>query len=76
MERQACAPWVRFRASGAVRVLDVPYSEHSSCAELREFVAWLRPHAVIPTVGGGREATPRMLRTIAGAAEPPQAGPA
>lgn len=75
VQRQACAPWMKFRSSGAMRVLDVPYSEHSSCAELREFVAWLRPHAVIPTVGGGRDATPRMLRTIAGVAESPQACP-
>ncbi|KAK3285179.1 hypothetical protein CYMTET_7194 [Cymbomonas tetramitiformis] len=29
----------------------VPYSEHSNYEELREYVRWLRPHEVIPTVG-------------------------
>lgn len=71
--RLGAAPWVRCRGGGAVRVLEVPYSEHSSCAELQEFVAWLRPHAVVPTVGGGRDATPRMLRVLAGMPTPADA---
>eukprot|EP00892_Ulva_mutabilis_P001364 jgi/Ulvmu1/11228/UM072_0065.1 len=60
-----CAPWISQRSSGAVRLVEVPYSEHSSCEELREFVAWLKPKAVVPTVGAGRDAVPRMLRILA-----------
>ncbi|KAL4435464.1 hypothetical protein ABPG77_006226 [Micractinium sp. CCAP 211/92] len=39
------------RSKGACSVHLVPYSEHSSFAELREYVSFLRPHKVIPTVG-------------------------
>lgn len=66
----ACAPWVTQRGCGPVRLVEVPYSEHSSCEELQEFVAWLRPRAVVPTVGGGRDATVRMQRVLAGAETP------
>ena len=38
---------------GDVRIVDVPYSEHSSCEELRECVRALRPARVVSTVGGG-----------------------
>ena len=35
----------------------VPYSEHSSFTELQEFVTWMRPRRVIPSVSndGGRK---------------------
>jgi L-ascorbate metabolism protein UlaG (beta-lactamase superfamily) len=35
---------------GEVTVCTVPYSEHSNCAELVEFVRFLRPREVVPTV--------------------------
>jgi len=39
------------RRKEACEVHLVPYSEHSSYSELRDFVRWLRPHEVVPTVG-------------------------
>ena len=36
---------------GPAVIYSVPYSEHSSFSELREFVRWLEPAEVIPTVG-------------------------
>lgn len=39
------------RSKGASTVHLVPYSEHSSFSELREYVRWVRPHKVVPTVG-------------------------
>lgn len=39
------------RSKGASTVHLVPYSEHSSYTELREYVRWVRPNKVVPTVG-------------------------
>ncbi|PSC70071.1 DNA ligase [Micractinium conductrix] len=39
------------RRKGACSVHLVPYSEHSSWSELQEYVRFLRPQQVIPTVG-------------------------
>jgi len=35
---------------GSLVKYDVPYSEHSSFAELRDAVAWLKPEAICPSV--------------------------
>eukprot|EP00753_Platysulcus_tardus_P008394 PLAT1595.2.p1 GENE.PLAT1595.2~~PLAT1595.2.p1 ORF type:complete len:137 (-),score=62.51 PLAT1595.2:66-476(-) len=35
---------------GEVTLLRLPYSEHSSFAELRDCVDWLRPGKIVPTV--------------------------
>mmetsp|Transcript_13784 Transcript_13784/g.36989 ORF Transcript_13784/g.36989 Transcript_13784/m.36989 type:complete len:735 (+) Transcript_13784:138-2342(+) len=42
---------LRRTTSGASVIYEVPYSEHSSFAELREFVAATQPREIIPTVG-------------------------
>ena len=64
VDPDACAPWVSVKSNGPAHIIEVPYSEHSSFDELREFVRWLRPVAVVPTVGGSALATPAMLRML------------
>eukprot|EP00850_Spirogloea_muscicola_P002495 SM000009S23624 [mRNA] locus=s9:1126881:1136155:- [translate_table: standard] len=39
------------RRKGPFEIHLVPYSEHSNYDELREYVRYLRPHQIIPTVG-------------------------
>lgn len=38
------------KTRGKVTIHSVPYSEHSTFAELRQCVAWLKPSRIIPTV--------------------------
>lgn len=57
------------RQKGSLILYSVPYSEHSSFAELREFVQWLQPSKIVPTVGNDRgpktSSMLSMLRTWA-----------
>ena len=56
----------RRRKKGTIITYQVPYSEHSSYSELKEFVSWLRPRSIIPSVnndGGGPKAQ-RMLQLL------------
>lgn len=53
----------RRRQKGTLITYQVPYSEHSSFSELKEFVQWLRPRSIIPSVnsdGGG----PKMQKMV------------
>jgi DNA repair metallo-beta-lactamase len=42
----------------------IPYSEHSSFPELQEFVAFLKPKRIVPTVGAGGEEGERRVRKM------------
>jgi DNA cross-link repair 1A protein len=53
----------RRRQKGTLITYQVPYSEHSSFSELKEFVKWLSPRSIIPSVnndGGG----PKMQKMV------------
>jgi DNA cross-link repair 1A protein len=53
----------RRRQKGTLITYSVPYSEHSSFSELKEFVEWLKPRSIIPSVnndGGG----PKMQKMV------------
>jgi hypothetical protein len=49
------------RRAGNVTIYGVPYSEHSSFAELRECVKTLRPVKIVPTVNASNPAALRRL---------------
>ncbi|KAL4522626.1 hypothetical protein Ndes2526A_g01010 [Nannochloris sp. 'desiccata'] len=58
-----CTKAGRRRQKGTLITYQVPYSEHSSFSELKEFVNWLRPRSIIPSVnndGGG----PKMQKMV------------
>lgn len=54
----------RDKTSGTIVLYEVPYSEHSSFEELREFVRWFRPLHITPSVGndGGPKLQEMLLR--------------
>lgn len=57
----------RRRQKGTIITYQVPYSEHSSFSELREFVRWFQPRRIIPSVnsdcdGPKAAALVRLLR--------------
>ena len=41
---------IRERSYGNLSHIAVPYSEHSSFSELKEFVSFCKPHKIVPTV--------------------------
>ena len=52
------------RVHGAISILGLPYSEHSSFSELQWFVRFIRPKEVIPTVNVGNPKRRKEMEAI------------
>eukprot|EP00775_Hariotina_reticulata_P012752 gene12752-12881_t len=59
---------------GTVVLYQVPYSEHSSCAELQQFVQWLKPIDIIPSVSN--DGGSKLKAMLAAVAVPPRSAAA
>ena len=58
-------PRGRRRQKGTLIVYSVPYSEHSSHAELRRFVEVMAPARIVPSVGNSSpDAARRMVASL------------
>lgn len=51
--------------NGTLVKYEVPYSEHSSFAELKQFVQWLNPVEILPHVNAGtQQKRTRMIQLL------------
>mmetsp|Transcript_18654 Transcript_18654/g.44550 ORF Transcript_18654/g.44550 Transcript_18654/m.44550 type:complete len:208 (+) Transcript_18654:609-1232(+) len=55
---------VRELKGGKIKIVCLPYSEHSSVAELKEFVHELKPASVIPTVAKSRQHRSELVAAL------------
>lgn len=61
--------------SDTMVIYEVPYSEHSSFSEMKEFVDWLGPNKIIPHVGNdGGTKRDAMLKLLYGKSGPSKSG--
>lgn len=58
--------WIQSDKSGCYSVMLSPYSEHSNFHELQDFVKFIRPAHVVPTVYSDERAAKRMVASFAG----------